>query len=101
MGMPCYSFAGADVEVEDNFLFNYGRVTSVDSMGAFIIINRGAINGIEMGDILEIYRDDKFVGKVEVIQVRQKISACDIKQEDLPIRVGDVVKPLRSKDKGL
>jgi hypothetical protein len=32
------------------------------------------------------------VGTIEVVQARKGITACDIKEEKTPIKVGDIIK---------
>lgn len=69
-----------------------GKVLAINRDNRFVIINLGEDSGIKLGDALRVYREGKNIATVEVIQIRQNISACDIKSEPTPIRVGDEVK---------
>lgn len=67
-----------------------GKVLSIDRGGNFVIVDLGEEAGIKAGDLLQVTRDDKDVGLVSVVQTRKDISACDIKRESLPIKIGDI-----------
>lgn len=67
-------------------------VTAVNSLGGFIIINIGDEAGVKLGDVFNIFRNNKLVATIEVIQTRAKISACDLKKEIEAVAVGDIVK---------
>lgn len=69
-----------------------GRVLAINRDNHFVIINMGEDSGIRLGDTLRVYREDKNIATIEVIQIRKDISACDIKTEPTPIKVGDEVK---------
>ncbi len=71
-----------------------GSVMAVNSLGGFIIINIGEEAGVRVGDAFNVYRGNKLVANIEVIQNRQKISACDLKKEIIPVEIGDIVKPV-------
>lgn len=69
-----------------------GKVLAVNKESNFVIIDLGQESGLKIGDIFKIYRREKPIASVEVIQVRRNIAACDIKRELLPIKIGDAVK---------
>jgi len=69
-----------------------GRVLEINKESGFVVIDLGQDSGIKLGDTFKVYREDKTVATLEVIQVRQSISACDIKEEIRPIEVGDIVR---------
>ena len=69
-----------------------GRVLAVNKDNNFVIIDLGQDSGLKVGDAFKIYRDEKPVASVEVTQVRRSISACDIKKEMSPIKIGDTVR---------
>ncbi|NTV29708.1 MAG: hypothetical protein HGA80_06485 [Candidatus Omnitrophica bacterium] len=69
-----------------------GTLVSVNEDNNFVIIDMGEKAGIKLGDAFKVYRNGTYVGAVEVIQVRQDISAADIKQKNAPFRPGDTVK---------
>ena len=69
-----------------------GKVLAVNKQDKFVIIDLGEGTGIKLGDNLRVYRDNKDIGTVVVVQVRKDISACDIKTQNLPIKIGDRVQ---------
>ncbi len=69
-----------------------GKILAVNRDNNFVVINLGRDAGINTGDVFKITRDDKDIGRIEVIQVRREISACDIKSENVPIKIGDKVR---------
>ncbi len=69
-----------------------GTILELNKEQNFAIIDLGEDAGIKVGDTLKVYKQDKVTGTIEVIQVRQGISACDIKEEIEAIGIGDIVK---------
>ncbi|MCX5706980.1 MAG: hypothetical protein NTW13_04930, partial [Candidatus Omnitrophica bacterium] len=69
-----------------------GRVLAVNRDNNFVIIDLGEDSGVKIGDSFKIYRSDKPIASVEAIQVRRDISACDIKKEGTPVKIGDIVR---------
>jgi len=69
-----------------------GRVLAINRDNNFIIMNLGEDSGIKVGNTFSVYRQDQPIADVEVIKIHKNISACDIKKEDLTIKVGDIVK---------
>jgi hypothetical protein len=56
-------------------------------------VDLGEESGIRAGDSFRVYRDNnQEIATVEVIQVRQNISACDIKKETVSIKIGDTIR---------
>ena len=69
-----------------------GKVISVNADNNFVIVDVGESRGVQLGNMLSIYRDSKYIARLEVIQVRKDISAADIKDKWSQIRVGDIVR---------
>jgi hypothetical protein len=69
-----------------------GKVLAVNKENNFIIVDLGQDSGIKVGDMLKVYRGTKPIAGVEVIQIRHNISACDIRREATPIKIGDTVR---------
>ncbi|MDP3731767.1 MAG: hypothetical protein Q8R31_01875 [Candidatus Omnitrophota bacterium] len=69
-----------------------GAVLEVSKESKFVIVDLGLDAGTKMGDILKVYRQGAPIAAIEVIQVRQSISACDIKEEITAIEAGDIVR---------
>lgn len=70
---------------------NEGKVLAVNREHNFIVIDLGEEQGIKTGNLFEVYRDNQKIATVEVIQTRRNVSACDIRQQITPIKVGDRV----------
>ncbi len=69
-----------------------GKVVSVNEENNFIIVDVGEKRGVRVGDVLGVYRGSEYIARVEVIQVRQDISAADIKDQWSKVKAGDVVR---------
>ena len=71
-----------------------GKVILVNKENNFIVFNLGEEQGMKLGDSLNVYRANKRIGKVEIIQVRKDVSAADIKElkKGEEIRAEDSVK---------
>ena len=69
-----------------------GRVVSINDENNFVIVDIGETQGIRLGDALSVYRDSKYIARLEVIQVRKDIAAADIKDQWSQIRIGDVIR---------
>jgi len=69
-----------------------GRVISVNAENNFVIVDIGETTGIRLGDSLSVYRDSKYIARLEVIQVRKDISAADLKDQWSKVKVGDIIR---------
>ncbi|MFH0755019.1 MAG: hypothetical protein V2A70_10690 [Candidatus Omnitrophota bacterium] len=69
-----------------------GSVVSINDENNFVIVDLGEKSGIRVGDSFRVYHGGAHIGSVEVIQVRQDISAADIKQKISAFSVGDTVR---------
>jgi len=74
--------------------YNEGKILDVDQKNNFAMIDLGEKDGIESGDVLLVYRDDRFVDKVKVGSMREKVAAVyPIHDGDLEnIQSGDKIK---------
>ena len=86
---PSSSVNRQNSSVQENIV---GKILAVNRDNNFVIVDLGQNSGIKTGDKLQVYREDKNIGFIEVIQVRKDISACDIKRESAPVKVGDIVR---------
>ncbi len=70
-----------------------GRIITVNREHNFVVIDLGREDGIDKGTRLDVYRGNLTIGSIEVIQVRDRIAACDIKyvQTGARIETDDVV----------
>lgn len=69
-----------------------GKVLAVNREHNFIVVDLGEVQGIVKGKIFSVMRDGKKIATVEVIQTRKDVSACDIRQQDTTIKVGDSLR---------
>ena len=69
-----------------------GKVVSINKGNNFIIVDVGESAGVRLGDILSVYRDQKYIARVEVIQVRKDIAAADIKDQWSKVKIGDKIR---------
>ena len=69
-----------------------GKVLAINRDSNFVIVDIGEDAGVKIGDTFRVYRDDKSVADLEVIQTRKNIAACDIKVEMSPIKIGDSIR---------
>jgi chromosome segregation ATPase len=69
-----------------------GKILAVNSDSNFVVIDLGISSGVKLGDTFNVYRDGKTIGSIAVIQVRDSISACDIKRMSTPLKIGDNIR---------
>ncbi len=67
-------------------------VISVNEANNFVIVDLGENDGSQVGRVLKVYRAGTPVATLEVIQVRKDISAADIKDKSVQLKVGDIVR---------
>jgi len=70
-----------------------GKVVTVNRKHNFVVINLGRKDGIEVGNSFSVHKRNNIVGYVEVIQIRNKIAAADIKdtKRGFHIEIDDIV----------
>ncbi|MHB8155268.1 MAG: hypothetical protein ACYDFR_04350, partial [Candidatus Omnitrophota bacterium] len=76
---------------QDALIFS-GKILAVNPDNNFVVIDLGTTSGIKHGDAFSVYREGKVIGSIVVIQVRENISACDIKTMSTPLKIGDSIK---------
>ena len=69
-----------------------GTILQINKENKFVVIDLGQNAGTKLGDTFKVYKQGSPIASIEVIQVRQSISACDIKEETTPIEAGDIVR---------
>lgn len=70
-----------------------GRIITANDRYRFVVIDIGRGEGVEKGMGFDVYRKGAKIGKIEVIEVRKTISACDIKEMDVRhLQVNDTVR---------
>ncbi|MFH1504065.1 MAG: hypothetical protein ABIH08_01565 [Candidatus Omnitrophota bacterium] len=68
------------IVVTSNPLLN-GEVLDVNEEYRFILVNLGRANGLDLGDVLAVYRGSEFIGKAEVQRLEEKAAACAVLPE--------------------
>ncbi len=68
-----------------------GKISLVNRENKFVIMSLGEDSGVRVGDVFKVYRANKEIAAIEAIRVRRDITACDIKNESMPIAIGDIV----------
>lgn len=86
---PPSSSAGKEKTESSEFS---GKILAVNPDSNFVVIDSGVSAGVKAGDAFDVYREGKSIGLIEVIQARDKISACDIKKKSTTLRIGDSIK---------
>lgn len=73
-----------------------GKITMVNKEYAFIVVNLGSQHNIKVGDILSVYRNDEFIGKVQIERAEEKMSAASILPDwqNVEFKENDVVKTI-------
>lgn len=69
-----------------------GKIIATNKEGNFVIIDLGEEVGIKTGDTFTVYRDTAKIGAIEVIKISRTVSACDIKKQVSPIKIGDLIR---------
>ena len=54
-----------------------GRILSVDKESEFVICNLGSAQGLRLGDLLSVYREDQYLGDIKISRVQDEMSAAD------------------------
>jgi hypothetical protein len=74
---------------------NDGMVVDVKDDFALIVANIGEEQGVRVGMPFQVWREDKRIGEVTVIDVRKSISGAviqSLESEKLPVKTGDRLK---------
>lgn len=69
-----------------------GKILKVNAEDNFVIIDLGEDSGLRLGDALQVYRQDKTIATIEIIQLQSDIAACDIKKQTSSIMTGDSIR---------
>ena len=73
-----------------------GKVLMVNKEYSFVVIGLGKRDGLQLGDILSIYHNNAFVGKVQVQRLEEEISAVAVlpKWQNVEFSENDEVKKI-------
>ncbi len=73
-----------------------GKILSYDKNNNFVVTDLGSQNNLKLGDILSVYRDDVFVGRVQIEKFEGTSSAAVVLSpwKNIEFKENDVVKKL-------
>lgn len=73
-----------------------GKVLTVNKEYSFVVVNLGRENKLKLGDVLSVYRNDEFIGRVQVEKVEEMVCAAAILPEwqDREFRENDEVREI-------
>lgn len=81
-----------EVEEEEPFEL-VGRIITVNDKHRFVVIDIGRDKNTRKGMSFDVYRKGEKVGRIEVIETRKNIAACDIKEMSVKhLKVDDTVR---------
>lgn len=72
-----------------------GKIIEVNETERFAIVDVGRADGTSVGMHFEVFRDGKSIALLEVIEQRDKFSACDIKNESSSLTEGDIIMSVK------
>ncbi|MFA4889621.1 MAG: hypothetical protein WC628_08640 [Candidatus Omnitrophota bacterium] len=73
-----------------------GKILSYDKENSFVVTDLGSQNNIKLGDTLSVYRDDVFIGRVQIEKLEGTTSAAVVLTpwKNVEFKENDVVKKL-------
>lgn len=73
-----------------------GKIIMVNKEYAFVVVNLGSQHNIKVGDILSVYRNDEFIGKVQIERAEEKMSAAAVLPDwqNVEFKESDIVKTI-------
>ena len=73
-----------------------GKILSYDKDNTFVVTDLGSQNNLKLGDILSVYRDDAFIGRVQIEKFEGTSSAAVVLSpwKNVEFKENDVVKKL-------
>ncbi|KPK97005.1 MAG: hypothetical protein AMJ95_11465 [Omnitrophica WOR_2 bacterium SM23_72] len=86
------SSVAPEAKAQEGAMTAGGKILAINKDSNFVIIDVGEQAGVKIGDTFRAYRLDKAIATLEVIQTRRNIAACDIKNEIIPLQIGDSVR---------
>ncbi|MBL7085121.1 MAG: hypothetical protein ISS43_03310 [Candidatus Omnitrophica bacterium] len=83
----------ARIATEEETVTLFGNIITVNDKHKFVVIDIGRDHGVEKAMIFDVYRKNEKIGRVEVIETRKNIAACDIKEMTARrLKVNDTVR---------
>ncbi|OGX38040.1 MAG: hypothetical protein A3C36_06645 [Omnitrophica WOR_2 bacterium RIFCSPHIGHO2_02_FULL_52_10] len=75
-----HSTASVPLDMTVNTLDSFveGRILSVDVETEFVIVSLGENDGLSVGNVLSVYRNNDYLGDIKVTRLQPKMSAADL-----------------------
>lgn len=73
-----------------------GRILSVDTETEFVIVSLGKEDGLAIGNVLSVYRNENYVGDIKITRLQSEMSAADL---ILPLSIRNVKRDDQVKTK--
>jgi len=73
-----------------------GRILSVDLETEFVIVSLGKEDGLAIGSVLSVYRNENYVGDIKITRLQSEMSAADL---ILPLSIRNVKRDDQVKTK--
>ena len=73
---------------------NAGKVLAINESHGFVVVDLGKVDNLNSGASLKIFRDGKSIANLSVLEVRDAMTACNIKYLETgeKIRINDAVQ---------
>ena len=73
-----------------------GKIIMVNKEYAFVVVNLGSQHNVKVGDALSVYRNDEFIGKVQIERADEKMSAAAVLPDwqNVEFKENDIVKTI-------
>ena len=55
-----------------------GKILSIDVETEFVIVSLGSKDGLSVGNVLSVYRDDNYMGDIKITRLQSEMSAADL-----------------------
>jgi len=66
-----------------------GKILSIDTETEFVIVDMGTRDGLTLGNILSVYRNDDYIGDIKITRLQSEMSAADL---IMPLSISKVRK---------
>ena len=76
-------------------ILNHFVILEAREDAGLVVLNGGVDDGVQVGDELQVWRESRWIGTVEVVRTAEDMSGARIQRVESPIRVGDRVGAIR------
>ena len=70
-----------------------GKIMTINEEHNFVVIDLGSNDGLEVGIVFDVYRDNKEIARIRVVETREQIAVADVisVESRTKIRPGDTI----------